>query len=337
MSDCIQPLVSVLVCAYNAERYIQQSIGAIMAQTYKNLEIIIVNDGSIDSTLKILDNFAKIDNRIKIINNENNLGFISSLNIGLDNIKGEYVARTDADDITKPHWIETLVSVMQQNTNLMAIGSYLEILSEEGNGSLLAKNNVNGQILEYPLTNYEIKKKLLFGSTMAHPTMLIRSSVYQKFNLRFNLEYKYAEDYKHWLDISRLGELANYPEALVYYRLHENQTSSKYKKEQDETAKKIRLEAISYYFSDMGIKTNIIPNFSFHDVASLQTELMLQPKVISKDIVEILYDLWFSLNKYSVIDFFIFIVKFGSIFSFKQKRRIFKRFIFPKRYESRLL
>ncbi|MDY0572154.1 glycosyltransferase family 2 protein [Pasteurella multocida] len=105
-----KPLVSVLICAYNVEKYIEECINAVINQTYKNLEIIIVNDGSSDNTYFLLKKLAEKDNRIKILNFNNHIGIISALNEGLKEIAGEYIARTDSDDITKPDWIEKILT-----------------------------------------------------------------------------------------------------------------------------------------------------------------------------------------------------------------------------------
>ncbi|HHE3510640.1 glycosyltransferase family 2 protein [Pasteurella multocida] len=107
-----KPLVSVLICAYNVEKYIEECINAVINQTYKNLEIIIVNDGSSDNTYFLLKKLAEKDNRIKILNFNNHIGIISALNEGLKEIAGEYIARTDSDDITKPDWIEKILTCM---------------------------------------------------------------------------------------------------------------------------------------------------------------------------------------------------------------------------------
>ncbi|EMT3947912.1 glycosyltransferase family 2 protein, partial [Neisseria gonorrhoeae] len=100
----MQPLVSVLICAYNVEKYFAQSLSAVVGQTWRNLDILIVDDGSTDGTPAIARHFQEQDGRIRIISNPRNLGFIASLNIGLDELAksgggGEYIARTDADDI----------------------------------------------------------------------------------------------------------------------------------------------------------------------------------------------------------------------------------------------
>ena len=254
-SNCL-PLVSVLICAYNTEKYIEEAVKAVLKQTYSNLEIIIVNDGSTDSTLDILTNLALQDSRIKIINNEYNKGFINSLNIGIQHTNSEYIARTDADDITDKHWIEKIMGELLSNNDIIAMGSYVSILSESNSGKV-GKHYKTGDVWKTPLTHHEIVEKMLFKNPIHNNTMIVRSKVFKEHNLRFDLGYKHAEDYKFWFEVSKLGKLANYPEVLAYYRLHELQTSSLYNIEQVNTEKKIRREIISHYLNDMKIPNSI--------------------------------------------------------------------------------
>ncbi|HFA7513108.1 TPA: glycosyltransferase family 2 protein, partial [Neisseria gonorrhoeae] len=156
----MQPLVSVLICAYNTEKYFAQSLSAVVGQTWRNLDILIVDDGSTDGTLAIARRFQEQDGRIRIISNPRNLGFIASLNIGLDELAksggGEYIARTDADDIASPGWIEKIVGEMEKDRSIIAMGAWLEVLSEENNKSVLAAIARNGEIWKNPLTHQEI-------------------------------------------------------------------------------------------------------------------------------------------------------------------------------------
>ena len=103
------------------------------------MEIFIVDDGSTDGTLAIAKDFQKRDSRIKILAQAQNSGLIPSLNTGLEEIiksgKGEYIARTDADDIASPDWIEKIVSAMEKDRDIIAMGAWLEVLSEEGDGN----------------------------------------------------------------------------------------------------------------------------------------------------------------------------------------------------------
>ncbi len=331
------PLVSVLICAYNVEKYIEECINAVINQTYKNLEIIVVNDGSSDSTLPKLHSLSEKDSRIKIINNSKNLGFISSLNIGIEYVSGDYVARTDADDITKPDWIEKILGCLEKEKHIIAMGSYIQVLSEQGNGSNLSNYYEDGQIWKNPTEHKDIFEQMLFRNPIHNNSMVVRSSVFNQYGLRFDSSYKHTEDYKFWLDVSRLGYLANYPEPLVYYRFHSNQTSSLHNEYQNLMAKKIRRIAINYYLSDLGVEGNVGEVISFEDVVQIQSQLS-RLKLLKNDIVkEIIYDFYFSLEKYSLFHIFSFIAnKDNSIFSRSQKVKIIKKMIRPYKYNSPL-
>ncbi|AFI45190.1 glycosyltransferase [Pasteurella multocida subsp. multocida] len=331
------PLVSVLICAYNVEKYIEECINAVINQTYKNLEIIVVNDGSSDSTLSKLHSLSEKDSRIKIINNSKNLGFISSLNIGIEYVSGDYVARTDADDITKPDWIEKILGCLEKEKHIIAMGSYIQVLSEQGNGSNLSNYYEDGQIWKNPTEHKDIFEQMLFRNPIHNNSMVVRSSVFNQYGLRFDSSYKHTEDYKFWLDVSRLGYLANYPEPLVYYRFHSNQTSSLHNEYQNLMAKKIRRIAINYYLSDLGVEGNVGEVISFEDVVQIQSQLS-RLKLLKNDIVkEIIYDFYFSLEKYSLFHIFSFIAnKDNSIFSRSQKVKIIKKMIRPYKYNSPL-
>ena len=173
----MKPLVSVLICAYNAGHYFAEALEAVLGQTYRNLEIVLVNDGSTDDTLAIAKDFQGRDGRIRIISNPCNLGFIASLNIGLDVVKGEYIARTDADDIVSADWIEKIVGKMEEDANIIAMGSYLEVLSEKDNNSVLSSIAQHGDIWTPPLTHEEITLFFPFGNCMHNNTLIMRRTV----------------------------------------------------------------------------------------------------------------------------------------------------------------
>lgn len=331
------PLVSVLICAYNTEKYMAQCLDAIINQTYKNLEVIVVNDGSTDNTLNLIKSFSKKDSRIILINNNENYGFVKSLNIGLSYAHGEYIARTDADDITEANWIETLIQELIKNSDIIAIGSYIKILSQEGNQSNLSHLYKDGEIWKNPLTHEEISEKMLFKNVIHNNSMIMRSSIYKQYGLTFDENYKYAEDYKFWLEASRLGKLANYPEALVHYRLNNNQISSIYSKEQMETAKRIRKIAINYYFQDQTIDFKLGEKIYFDEIESL-IEKLKDKSLLSNNIIQnLLYDFYLSLEEYKIDDMFKFIKNNRKYpLTLKQKIKIIKKFIRTKKYEPRI-
>ena len=110
----MEQLVSIIVPIYNVEKYIKECIDSIINQTYKNLEIILVDDGSPDCCPKICDEYSKKDKRIKVIHKENG-GLSSARNAGLDVAKGEYVSFIDSDDVVDEKFIETLYNLCIEN------------------------------------------------------------------------------------------------------------------------------------------------------------------------------------------------------------------------------
>lgn len=200
----MQPLSSVLICAYNVEKYFAQSLAAVVNQTWRNLDILIVDDGSTDGTLAIARRFQEQDGRIRILAQPRNSGLIPSLNIGLDELAksgmGEYIARTDADDIAAPDWIEKIVGEMEKDRSIIAMGAWLEVLSEEKDGNRLARHHRHGKIWKKPTRHEDIADFFPFGNPIHNNTMIMRRSVIDG-GLRYNTERDWAEDYQFWYDV----------------------------------------------------------------------------------------------------------------------------------------
>lgn len=272
----MQPLVSVLICAYNVEKYFAQSLAAVVNQTWCNLDILIVDDGSTDGTLAIAQRFQEQDGRIKILAQAQNSGLIPSLNIGLDELAksgmGEYIARTDADDIAAPDWIEKIVGEMEKDRSIIAMGAWLEVLSEEKDGNRLARHHEHGKIWKKPIRHEDIADFFPFGNPIHNNTMIMRRSVIDG-GLRYNTERDWAEDYQFWYDVSKLGRLAYYPEALVKYRLHANQVSSKYSIRQHEIAQGIQKTARNDFLQSMGFKTRF-DSLEYRQIKAVAYELL---------------------------------------------------------------
>ena len=124
--------VSVLMCVYNRETYLQQAIDSILAQTFRDFEFVIVNDGSIDNSWQILNEYSEKDSRIVLIDNKKNIGLEKSLNKGLAATKGEYVARQDADDISLPNRLQLQVDYLENHPEIGALGSSIEFINSQG-------------------------------------------------------------------------------------------------------------------------------------------------------------------------------------------------------------
>jgi glycosyltransferase involved in cell wall biosynthesis len=207
------PLVTVLLPVYNSEIFLYDAISSILEQSFTNFEFLIIDDGSIDKTSKILNEFN--DSRIRIIKHSENKGVIYSLNEGMFLSKCKYIIRMDADDIALPNRIQVQVDFMNLNSDVAAAGSFYQIVGKQ-------------KIQKMPTTNNAIKVHMLFHTAMAHPTIILRRESFINNNFLFNHEFKHAEDYELWARSSVSLKFANIPEVLLKYRIHENQISTKY-------------------------------------------------------------------------------------------------------------
>lgn len=225
------PKVSVVIPVFNAEKYLESSIESILNQTEKDIEVIIINDGSTDTSLEILNALQKKDNRIKIISQENK-GVIKSLNEAILNSKGDYIARMDADDISFPHRIEKMLDYMEKH-NLDLCGSSAVTINERGEEI--------GKITR-PETKDEIMRFTILHNPFIHPSVMFRRSIIEKVGLYKN--FKHAEDYELWTRIVFKYKVANIQEPLLYYRIHENQITKRKNKHMVFTAVVVRILAL---------------------------------------------------------------------------------------------
>ncbi|EGV38579.1 TPA: glycosyltransferase family 2 protein [Neisseria weaveri] len=332
------PLVSVLITAYNVEAYIEESVTAVLNQTYPELEIIVVDDGSTDQTGKLLDGLAQKDRRLKVIHNPTNLGIIKSANIGLAHVNGEYVARTDSDDITMPEWIETLLGIMEASPDILAVSSPLICMAQDGKLAEVFKRNGWLGWNDMPILHEDIIKAMISsGNVMSHTSALIRRTVFSEFAIRYNENYQCAEDFKLWVDISKVGKLHNYHSPLAYYRLHSTQTSSQFFDKQFETASKIRKECIANFLVSENVRCVLPAVPAYHDVKHLELEINRMAgfsEEKDKLFQNILYVIYMSLPRYRLVDLFDFGIRKHPFLSSKQFSKICKKFLRPWKYKK---
>lgn len=201
--------------AYNAEKYIGTAIESILNQTYKDFEFIIVNDCSTDSTLDIIKKYAKKDKRIRIISNKKNQKIAQTLNNGLKEAKGKYIARLDADDWSYPERLEKQVNFMEENPDVVLSSGNMEVCDGE-----LNKKNISN----YPLSDKNIRKVFLQYNPTVSPAMIWRRKVSEEIG-GFSLNTM-SEDYMFFMDMSSKGEVANLKDVLIKYRVLNTSASS---------------------------------------------------------------------------------------------------------------
>lgn len=241
---------------YNSEKYLVEAIESILNQTYTNFEFIIVNDGSIDSSLDIIQEYMKKDERIVLISRDNK-GLPHSLNEGIEKAKGKYIARMDADDISLSTRFEEQVKFMEDN-KIDVCGSYVQIFGSS-----------RTTIWEYPKTHNEIEFTLISMTSFAHPTVMMKKEIFN--NVKYS-DYKTAQDYKLWTDIVLAGyKCANIDKVLLNYRMHDGQVTSQKRVLQ----KQYTYEISKFFIENSKFKTypQISKLFEFRQQANYQTVL----------------------------------------------------------------
>ena len=222
---------------YNAEKYLDAAIRSVLNQSYTHYEFIIINDGSTDNSETIILSFK--DERIKYIQNETNLKLIATLNLGFEQSKGKYIARMDADDVSHPQRIEKQVSFFVSNIEYGLLGT----------GVTLIKNGKKEPLI-YHLDHDSLKFALAFYCPFIHPSVMIRKEVLEGMDVVFDNMYLHAEDYELWTRLAFKTKMANLPEYLLNYRIHDSQISSQHFVFQTELADEIRRKYLTFYFNE---------------------------------------------------------------------------------------
>ena len=231
------PKISVVMPAYNAEKYIAEAIESILSQTFRDFEFIIINDGSTDKTKEIILSFG--DTRIVYLENEKNLGIVETLNRGLDAARGEYIARMDADDVAMPERFEKQLAYMEKHPEVGVLGCGVYLYDGK-------ENYGERRFSEQP---YAVAVDLLFSCALAHPTVMIRKNVLASSGVQYEAQYHGCEDYRMWTRLVPVTGIANLPEPLLRYRKHRGQITAKKSGKTDSLVDNIRLD----YFAALGI------------------------------------------------------------------------------------
>lgn len=200
------PLVSIVIPVHNGEKYIKESIDSCLGQTYKNIEIIVVDDESEDNTLNILKDYG---GKITVIPVEKQNGLGNVINIGIRKSKGKYIVRMDVDDIMYPTRIEKQVEYLESHPNCVAVGGQIDIIDENG--------NITGH-REYAVEDKDIKKNLFLFQPFAHPAVTLRRSTLEEIGLYPENIWK-VEDVKLFLILSTKGEFHNLEDTVLKYRM----------------------------------------------------------------------------------------------------------------------
>ncbi|NNF02070.1 MAG: glycosyltransferase [Bacteroidia bacterium] len=223
--------VTVLLPVYNGEKYLEDACRSVLNQSFHDFELLIINDGSSDRTSEIINSFS--DPRLRVVNNEQNIGLIKTLNKGIDLAKSDLIARMDADDICRPKRLQLQVDFMNENPDIAISGGLFQAIGTS-----------TSNVVKQPTNPDVIKSKLLFHTVLAHPTVIYRKEALVKNSLYYDESYKHAEDYELWVRASRRVKISNLNEVLIDYRFHDKQVSAEFNNIQIENLNRCRVKQL---------------------------------------------------------------------------------------------
>lgn len=220
------PRVSILMPVHNGERYLREAIDSMLLQTFRDFEFLIIDDGSSDRSVEIIESYR--DPRIVLKRFPTNRGTVHALNAGLLAAAGEYIVRMDCDDISLPQRLETQVRFMDSHPDTGVSGTAMR---------LIKKGKLKNTRIQ-PESDEELKIALLFNTCFFHPTVIMRTGLVKEHPYPADLVY--TQDYNYWTSLAPKTRFANLTDTLLYFREHDGQISSKKANLQITNARRIR-------------------------------------------------------------------------------------------------
>ncbi|WP_161627837.1 glycosyltransferase family 2 protein [Salinisphaera shabanensis] len=209
------PRVTVLIAAFQAGRYIDEAIESVLAQTFHDFELLIIDDASTDDTSNRVCAHTG-DPRVCAITHIRNIGRAASRNHGIDLARGEYIAFLDADDRCESSRLEQQLAYLDSHPEITGVGSWMALIDEQG-------NRLDDQIYSLPLEPDHVACRMLFECSLAQPAMMVRR--YALSSYRYDTDIALAEDYELWARMITTCRFANLAEPLTCYRRHAEQVS----------------------------------------------------------------------------------------------------------------
>jgi glycosyltransferase involved in cell wall biosynthesis len=228
----VAPVVSVVMPTYNGERFLRPAIDSILNQTFREFEVIVIDDGSTDSTPRILADYKSRDARVIVLSNECNLGIAGATNRGLAVARGNYLALQDHDDISLPHRLQTQVDFLNAQPDIAVVGSAATLINDDG---------VPYAEFPLPCEEIDIKWRLLFhGDPLHYTSVMVRCSAMQEIGgYGEDASFRFSEAYDPFSRIAMRHRVVNLPQTLVLWRRHPDATSLQHSHQQWHTSETI--------------------------------------------------------------------------------------------------
>jgi glycosyltransferase involved in cell wall biosynthesis len=225
------PTVSVLLPVWNAERYLAGAIESVLAQTFTDFELLVVDDGSSDGSGPLIRRYR--DRRIQCTVNEKNLGVTRSLNLCIDRARGRYLARMDADDLCAPERLEHQVAFLDAHPHVALVAT--------GARRIDARGAELGAIAP-PVDGEELRRRLRLGNCIVHGSVMMRAAAVHELG-GYDASMERAQDYDLWLRLSERHAIAALPAILYAWREHDASVGQRHLEEQNASADRARLAA----------------------------------------------------------------------------------------------
>jgi glycosyltransferase EpsE len=282
MKNTNRPLVSVVMPVYNADAYLTRAIDSILRQTYENLELIIVDDASIDGSVGIIERYKRLyPKKISFVRLSKNLnrGGDSCANVGISSAKGKYIARMDADDVSHPKRIEKQVRFLERHSSIFLVGSNAHIINKE--------EEVIG-VKSEPNSHAEILKGYFTFHPVVHSSCMYRRFLKNGKIFIYDKKYKCNNDYYTFFKLIVDGySFHNLSEKLIRYRIHDKSvTFSNIRKNFIQTFK-IRMEMVFKHGFRPTLSGIFITSLQIGVVSLLPEKILLKLYLLTKGIAKI--------------------------------------------------
>jgi hypothetical protein len=208
------PTVSIVMAVYNGERFLPEALDSVLVQTLPAFELIAVDDGSTDSSPRILASYQARDPRI-VVHRQANQGRAAALNRGFGLARAPLVARLDADDIARPNRLRSQANFLNAHERVAVVGGAVTFVNDQGQ---------KFGAWEYPLTDSGIREAFPQTTPLVHPSVMIRKDLFEDVG-GYRTIFREAEDLDLWLRIAEQHELANIPSDVICYRIHAGQAT----------------------------------------------------------------------------------------------------------------
>lgn len=212
-----RPMVSVVIPVFNGAQYLEAAVASVFKSTYRNFEVLLVDDGSNDKSRAICRTLEKKYQRVRFYQFPQNRGLSRVLNFALAKAKGKYICRLNQDDLMLPHRIETEVDYLETHADVAAVGSWIRLFTDDG----------SKQIIKFLQKDEDIRKLWYIVSPFADPTVMYHKRAAIKAGGYLQAFWP-ADDTHLWYRIAQYGKLANIQKPLVNVRWHKNAASWKH-------------------------------------------------------------------------------------------------------------